>query len=114
MCGCKIDNRETKLQYTISQYTTRKQIYVSYIATSRKKADGSRADILFLSVSVRSRAGTRDSETLTCHVHARCYSAVFSQISATSLSTRVVERTKRHNNHDGTILSQKKAGGSTA
>ena len=41
-------------------------------------------------------------ETLTCHVHARRYSTVF---SATSLSTRVVERTKRHNN--GTILSQK-------
>ena len=33
-------------------------------------------------------------------------------ISATSLSTRVVERPKRHNN--STILSQKKAGGSTA
>ena len=55
------------------------------------------------------RVRDTDCETLTCHVHARRYSAVF---SATSLSTRVVERTKRHN--DGTILWQKKAGGSTA
>ena len=55
------------------------------------------------------RVRDTDCETLTCHVHATRYSAVF---SATSLSTRVVERTKRHNN--GTILSQKKAGGSTA
>ena len=42
-------------------------------------------------------------ETLTYHVHVRRHSAVF---SATSLSTRVVERTNRHNN--GTILSKKK------
>ena len=54
---CAVVRSTTERQnYTISQYTTRKQIYVSYIATSRKKADGSRADILFLSVSVRSRA----------------------------------------------------------
>ena len=55
------------------------------------------------------RVRDTDCETLTCHVHARRYSAVF---SATSLSTHVVERTKRHDT--GAILSQNKAGGPTA
>ena len=54
MCGCKIDNRETKLHH-LPIHNSKADLR-SYIATSRKKADGSRADILFLSVSVRSRA----------------------------------------------------------
>ena len=58
----------------MSQYTTRKQIYISYVAAwcrERRRVFPERT--FFLSVSVRSR--TRH-ETLTCHVHARCYTAL--------------------------------------
>ena len=107
MCGCKIDNRETKLHHLpIHNSKPDLRFLHCYVAKEGGRIQsGHSLPLRFGSIACE----ITDSETLTCHVHARCYSAVF---SATSLSTRVVKRTKRHNN--GTILSQKKAGGSTA
>ena len=109
MCGCKIDNRETKLHHLpIHNSKADLRFLHCYVAKEGGRIQsGHSLPFRFGSIACE----ITDSETLTCHVHARCYSAVF---SATSLSTRVVKRTKRHNNHNGTILSQKKAGGSTA
>ena len=111
-CGCKIDNKETKLHHVPIVNTHRRQnskadlrFLRCYVAKEGGRIQSGHSSFPFRFDRVRDT----DCETLTCHVHARRYSAVF---SATSLSTRVVERTKRHNN--GTILSQKKAGGSTA
>ena len=62
--------------YTTSQYTTRKQIYVSYIATSRKKADGSRADILpfrFGSIACETRIAKLSPVTCMRGATALCF-----------------------------------------
>ena len=107
-CGCKIDNRETKLHHLpIHNSKADFPFLHCYVAKEGGRIQSGHSSFPFRFDRVRDT----DSETLTYHVHARCYSSVF---SATSLSTRVVEGTKRHNNHNGTILSQKKAGGSTA
>ena len=87
---CKMDNKETPCPNTQleSRFT-----FLRLPHDVAKEGDPERT--FFLSVSVRSRT-RHEFETLTCHVHARCYSAVF---SATSLSTRVVERTKTSKRH---------------
>ena len=82
---CKIDNKETPCPNT--QLESRFTFLTLPLDVAK---EGALIQSGHSSFPVRSR--TRH-ETLTCHVHARCYSAVF---SATSLSTRVVERTKRH------------------
>ena len=58
----------TKRQnYTIIDLGTRKQIYVSYVATSRKKADGSRANILpFRFGSIAYEIRTAKLSPVTC------------------------------------------------
>ena len=58
------------------------------------------------------RVYVRDTDCETLLSPVTCMRVATALISATSLSTRVVERPKRHNN--STILSQKKAGVSTA
>ena len=58
------------------------------------------------------RVYVRDTDCETLLSPVTCMRGATALISATSLSTRVVERPKRHNN--STILSQKKAGVSTA
>ena len=103
----------------IPLYITRTKF--CYIALSRKKADGSRPDILpfrfFFFFCRTDRVRDTDRETLTCHVHARRYSSVCSatgrNLGVHVYATCVVERTKRHK-INGTILSQKKTGGFTA
>ena len=44
-CGCKIDNRETKLHH-LPTHNSKADLRFLHCYTSRKKADGSRADIL--------------------------------------------------------------------
>ena len=82
---CKIDNKETPCPNT--------QLETFLTLPHDVAKEGGLIQSGHSSFPFRfDRVRDTDCETLTCHVHARCYSAVF---SATSLSTRVVERTKR-------------------
>ena len=77
-CGCKIEKKEKKRHHVPIHNS--KAIYVSFVATSRKKADGSRGTF-FLSVSVRSRTshGLRDSHLSRACWALQCIQFIFSK-----------------------------------
>ena len=98
-------SRTKRQNDTMSQYTTRKQIYVSDVATSREEADGSRADILhftFGSIAHETRIAKLSPVTCMRGATALC----FQRLLFPHLWWRELNKER---NNNGRFLSQKKA-----
>ena len=102
-CGRKIEKQRDKTTPCHNTQLESRFTFLALLRRERRRTDPDRT--FFLSVSVRSSArrphGLRNS-----HLSRACEVLQHYVFLATSLSTRVVEKTKRHNS--GTILSQKR------